>query len=149
MLHWVNPRLYTLVLRAGVALGKSQALHVELHPPTLALRGGREPGWPPPTFLLPLADSKWCKDDRLCSVKGFCRYFLVFPLQCCLGICLFVFCCTFRMWKFPGQGSNSSHSSDPSHCSDNARSLTRCATRELQRFLLNAFSSGLFSFCRV
>ena len=35
------------------------------------------------------------------------------------------------MLKFPGQGSDSSHSSDPSHCSDNARSLIHWATREL------------------
>ena len=34
-------------------------------------------------------------------------------------------------WQFWGQGSNlKSHSSDPSHCSDNAGSLTRCTTRE-------------------
>ena len=31
------------------------------------------------------------------------------------------------MWKFPGQGSN------PRHSSDNARSLTHWATRELQK----------------
>ena len=30
-----------------------------------------------------------------------------------------------------GQESNTHHSSDPSHCSDNAGSLTSCATREL------------------
>ena len=35
------------------------------------------------------------------------------------------------MQKFPGQGSNLRHSSDPSHCSDNARSFTCSATREL------------------
>ena len=28
------------------------------------------------------------------------------------------------MWKFPGQGLNPHHSSDQSHSSDNARSLT-------------------------
>ena len=33
--------------------------------------------------------------------------------------------------KFLGQGSNTHQSSDPSHSSDNARSLTCCATREL------------------
>ena len=38
---------------------------------------------------------------------------------------------TLDMWKFPGQGSNPCHSNDPSSCSDNARSLTHCATREL------------------
>ena len=37
----------------------------------------------------------------------------------------FVFCCIFFcFWKFPGQGSNTIHSSDPGLCSDNAKSLT-------------------------
>ena len=31
---------------------------------------------------------------------------------------------TQGVWTFPGQGLNPCHSSDPSHCSDNARSLT-------------------------
>ena len=35
------------------------------------------------------------------------------------------------MWKFLGQGLNLSHSSNLSCCSDNARSLTCCTTREL------------------
>ena len=34
-------------------------------------------------------------------------------------------------WKFQSQGSNTCHSSDPSHSSDNAGSLTYCTTREL------------------
>ena len=33
------------------------------------------------------------------------------------------------MWKFPGQESNSRHSSNLSCCSDNTRSLTCCATK--------------------
>ena len=46
-------------------------------------------------------------------------------------VCLFVcFFCTHCMWKFPVQ-SNLCHSSDPSHCSDNAGSLTYSTTREL------------------
>ena len=40
---------------------------------------------------------------------------------------------TCSKWKFPGQGSNLHHSSDPNHNSDNARSLTHLATRELSR----------------
>ena len=42
-------------------------------------------------------------------------------------LCSFVFCfgCTCSMQKFPGRGLN------PNHSSDNARSLTRCTTREL------------------
>ena len=34
--------------------------------------------------------------------------------------------------KFPGQGSNPCHTNDLHHCSDNTRSLTHHATRELQ-----------------
>ena len=40
------------------------------------------------------------------------------------------------IWKFTGQGSNLRHSSDLSRCSDDARSLTRCATRELLKLFL-------------
>ena len=35
------------------------------------------------------------------------------------------------MWKFPGQGLNPHHSSNPSCSSDNARSLTLCAAQGL------------------
>ena len=35
------------------------------------------------------------------------------------------------MWKFPGQGLNLCHSSDPRYCSDNAGSLTCCIARKL------------------
>ena len=41
------------------------------------------------------------------------------------------------MWKFPGQGSNLCHSSDPRHSSGNARSLTHWATREFLHKFLN------------
>ena len=34
--------------------------------------------------------------------------------------------CAGSMWKFPGQGSNPGHSSDPSDCSDNAQYPTPC-----------------------
>ena len=37
------------------------------------------------------------------------------------------------MQKFPGQGSNPHHSSDPGCFSDNVGSLTHCATREHQK----------------
>ena len=39
------------------------------------------------------------------------------------------------MWKILGQESKPRHSSNPSHYSDNARSLTCCATRELHEHL--------------
>ena len=45
---------------------------------------------------------------------------------------LFFFGPAWSMWKFLGQGSNPCHSSDLSHCSDNARSLICCSTRELR-----------------
>ena len=35
------------------------------------------------------------------------------------------------MWNFLGQGSKMHHTSDLNHCSDNARTLTHCTTREL------------------
>ena len=52
----------------------------------------------------------------------------------CMYVCIFF----FFFWPGPwhvevGQGSNSHHSSDPSCCSDNARSLTCYATRELRK----------------
>ena len=48
------------------------------------------------------------------------------------SFCLFVFGHTHGMWKFPGQGLNPCHNSDPSCCSDNAGSLIFfCATEEL------------------
>ena len=47
-----------------------------------------------------------------------------------LFVCLFVFGIALGMWKFPGQGSNPCHRSNPSHCSDNTGSLTCCTTRE-------------------
>ena len=43
----------------------------------------------------------------------------------------FFFGFTLMIGEFPGQGSNPDHSIDPSHSSDNAGSLTYCATREL------------------
>ena len=42
-----------------------------------------------------------------------------------------IFFCLFVL-KFPGPGSNLYHSSNPRYNSDNARSLTHWATRELQ-----------------
>ena len=48
-----------------------------------------------------------------------------------LSLSLFFFFFWLCPQKFPGQGSNLCHSSDPSQCSDNARSLTHWATREL------------------
>ena len=36
------------------------------------------------------------------------------------------------MWKFLGQRSNLCHGNDPSHCIDNAGSISHCTTRELR-----------------
>ena len=46
-------------------------------------------------------------------------------------VCVCVYLHTHGMWKFPGQGSNSSHSSNPSRCSDNLGPFTCCTSREL------------------
>ena len=54
---------------------------------------------------------------------------------------VFVFCHTRGMWKFPGQGSNPCHSSNLSRFSDNAGSLTCCATKELCDVLFGHLSS--------
>ena len=40
----------------------------------------------------------------------------------------FIYLFQCGMWKFPGQGSNLSHSSNPNHCRDNTRSSTCCST---------------------
>ena len=48
----------------------------------------------------------------------------------------FFFGCSRDIWKFPGQGLNPYHSSDPSCCNDNRGSLTRCTTGELQYYLI-------------
>ena len=51
-----------------------------------------------------------------------------------------------RMWNFLGQGSNPWHSSDLSRCSDNVRSLTHCATRELQNTICSYMQFTAYSF---
>ena len=57
------------------------------------------------------------------------------------------FCHTHGMPRFLGQGSNPSHSSNPSWCSDNTRSLTHRATRgPLFSFFLSFFFIFFFSF---
>ena len=50
----------------------------------------------------------------------------------CFFVCLFVFGHAQGMWKFPGQRSNPHLSSNPSCQSNNAGSLTLCATRKLK-----------------
>ena len=57
----------------------------------------------------------------------------------CMGFFLLFFGHTCSMWKFLGQGSNPCHHSDPNRCSDNAGSLTCCATRELLYGFLRCF----------
>ena len=50
-----------------------------------------------------------------------------------------------EMYKFLGQGTNPHHSSNLSLCSDNARSLTHCAARELQIYMLyNGDNTGIY-----
>ena len=51
----------------------------------------------------------------------------------------FLFGHAHGMWKFPGQGSNLHHSSNPSCFSDNARPLALCITRWLHK-CFNFFS---------
>ena len=52
------------------------------------------------------------------------------------------------MWKFLGQRSNSSHSSNPGCCSDHARSSTHCGTREFSECsfsMMNTYPSKSIS----
>ena len=63
--------------------------------------------------------------------------FIIFHSEGSTGLrrgCFVLFCFshTHGMWKFPGQELNLCYSSDPSHCSANAGSLTCCAIRDLQ-----------------
>ena len=72
---------------------------------------------------------------------------LLFPwllFGCFLTVCL----AGSGMWKFLGQGSNSSHSSNLSCCSDGAGSLTSYTTRELlcDCFLFQLVPSVFFFF---
>ena len=73
----------------------------------------------------------------LVFVLFFCLFvFLVsFLFFVCLFVCYsllvwWVWGCICCLWKFPGQGPNLHHSSNPSCCNDNTRSLTRCTTTD-------------------
>ena len=75
---------------------------------------------------------------------SFLSFSFLFPHYCFfLSHSLFFLATLCGIWKFPGQGSNPCHCNDPSHCSDNAGSLTCCTTREflLLSFLVNFSSS--------
>ena len=81
----------------------------------------------------------WCHTKvnksgcQLCFLKIITEFSSHILTELCffLFVCLFVFCHICDMWEFPGQGSNLCHSSNLSHCSDSARSLTGCTMREL------------------
>ena len=64
--------------------------------------------------------SFWCYRKRNCFL-----FFFFWPCPCHMEV--------------PRPGSNPCHSSDPSCCSDNDRSLTHSATRELLECFLNFF----------
>ena len=70
--------------------------------------------------------------------KAFLRAFVsgVLTPNCSLEhMSHFFFSLTCNIWKFPGQGLNLHHSSNPSCCSDSIRSLTHCPTRQLHESL--------------
>ena len=73
-----------------------------------------------------------------CSSIGFVSLALL-----SLSLFKFSFGYTCSMHKFQGQGLNPCHSSNPSHCNDNTRSLAHWATRELQALpFLKLVNSG-------
>ena len=82
---------------------------------------------PPP--LSPLATT---------SLLSVSMNLFLFCYVCFLFFRIFFFFIFFglahSMWKFLGQRSNPLHSSTPNCCSDNARSLTPCTTKELLVF---------------
>ena len=76
------------------------------------------------------------------------KHFSLYPLR--LLSLYFVFCfflfffgCAHSI--FPGWGSNMCHSSDLSHCSDNATSLSHWATWKRQDFFVSIFPLFLFN----
>ena len=87
-------------------------------------------------FLIQVLTDIWFANifSFLCGV---CFHFLdgvFWSKKFYLFFYLFIFFgCTCGIWKFLGQGSNLCHSSDQSCCSDNTRSLTCCAIRELPK----------------
>ena len=65
----------------------------------------------------------------MCRVL-FVLIFYIILFFVCVVVIVAVLGCTHSLWKFPGQGLNTCHSSDLSHSSDNTRSLTHWAIRE-------------------
>ena len=84
----------------------------------------------------------WCiapfvKPSFILSVTFYSIYFLFFShffSKLAYPSCIF-FGCTHDMWKLLGLGLNLYHSSDLNLSSDNTRSLTHYATRELLYFI--------------
>ena len=79
-------------------------------------------------------------------ISHYTRYHISLKMRCKLSILphivlhfffFFFFGHPHGIWKLPSQGSDPHHSSNPGLCSDSARSLTHCATREaLSNFFL-------------
>ena len=65
---------------------------------------------------------------RLHGVLSVSYFYLIYFIFKCVGHAC-------GMWEFLGQGSSPRHSCNQSHSSDNARSLTRQATRALQHIV--------------
>ena len=66
--------------------------------------------------------------SRAC-VNVICHLIVLILGFFCVFVCLF--CWAWGSWNFLGQGANLCYSTDLSFCSDNARSLTHCTTREI------------------
>ena len=69
------------------------------------------------------------------KVGGFSFLHIIIRI-CCLCLFFFFFGRASGIWKFPGQGSNPSHSCSLSHCSDNTRSKNCCNTGVFPVFVL-------------
>ena len=97
----------------------------------------REPSWD----VLSMADVEVFytpMDPRLNRCTFWIRIWILF-----LFVCFFVcFGCACGMHKFLGQGLNLCHSSDLSHCSNSAGSLTHWTTRELPEYYSSMVSDS-------
>ena len=83
--------------------------------------------------------------QKIKNKKGGGGFYFLENIELIVGSCFFIlsdnlffffffFGHICGMWKFPGQGSNPCHSSNPSHCSENARSLTCCTHKRTPQF---------------
>ena len=89
----------------------------------------------------------WKIENAYIITNNYHSYVWIMCVCWLMNVCIereefFFFGCAHSMWKFPGQGLNLRHSSDPSCRSDNnAGSLTRCTAREILQVLFTQINN--------